>query len=185
MRRATGELPPGFNPAWADPQPFAPWLEFRGDYSPALGKAVQSLLGIALYPNSDAQFLQTARKQLQIREVTDAVSAEQMLQHAKAFRDFWMRQCPAAECHFQYPLQGWQGKRLLQVQPAIFLENEDTVVAIQFAGFAEGMKKWKHHAQSLSPLMGWIQVLLRQLFPEKKVAVWVVFAMEGQAVLEK
>jgi len=182
---ATGELPPGFNPAWADPQPFAPWLEFRGDYSPALGKAVQSLLGIALYPNSDAQFLQTARKQLQIREVTDAVSAEQMLQHAKAFRDFWMRQCPAAACHFQYPLQGWQGKRLLQVQPDIFLENEDTVVAIQFAGFAEGMKKWKHHAQSLSPLMGWTQVLLRQLFPEKKTAVWVVFAVEGQAVLEK
>ena len=178
---AVGEWPPGFNPVWSDPQPFAPWLAFRGDYSPALGKAVQSLLGIALYPNTDVRFLQTIRKQLQIREITDAVSPEQVLQHTKAFREFWQRLYPAAECHFQYPLEGWQGKRLLQVQPDIFLENEDTVVAIQFAGFAEGMKKWKQHAQSLAPLMGWTQVLLKQSFPNKKVALWLVFPMEGQA----
>jgi hypothetical protein len=179
---AVGELPPGFNPQWGEPRPFAPWLAFRGDYSAPLGKAVQTLLGVCLYEMTNEQLLLTARKQLQIREVGDALSPEQVLQHAAAFRTFWEQMYAPTDTHLQFPLEGWHGKRLLQVQPDIFLENADTVVAIQFAGFAEGMKKWKNQAQALAPLMGWTQVLLRQLFPQKKVALWVVFPMEGQAV---
>ena len=179
---AAGELPPGFNPQWDEPRPFAPWLEFKGDYSAALGKSVQTLLGVGLQQLSDEQFVKTARKQLQIRDVTEALSPEQMLQHAAAFRTFWQQLYAPTIKQIQYPLEGWHGKRLLQLQPDIFLENAETVVAIQFAGFAEGMKKWKNQAQAQAPLMGWTQVLLRQIFPQKKVALWVVFPMEGQAV---
>ncbi len=179
---AVGELPPGFHPQWGEPRPFAAWLNFRGDYSPALGKAVQALLGVGLRNFTDEQLLQTARKQLQIREVTENISPEQIQQHAAAFRIFWEQLFAPTESQVQYPLEGWHGKRLLHLQPDIFLENADTVVAIQFAGFAEGMKKWKNQAQALAPLMGWTQLLLRQLFPQKKVALWLVFPMEGQAV---
>ena len=177
-----GEWPPGFHFSCNEPKPFAPWLAFKGDYSTALGKSVQTLLGVGLYPQTDAQLLQTIRKQLQIREVTDSVSPEQMLQHISAFRAFWEKQYPMSSALVQFPLEGWQGKRLLQVQPDLFLENEDSVVAIQFANFAEGMKKWKQHAQSLAPLLGWTRMLLGQLFPDKKVALWVVFGAEGQVV---
>jgi len=179
---ATGEPPPGFHPQWGEPRPFAPWLAFRGDYSAALGKAVQTLLGVGLQPITQEQLQPIARKQLQIREVTESVSPEQVLQHATAFRTFWEQVYAPTSVQVQYPLEGRHGKRLLQLQPDIFLENADTVVAIQFAGFAEGMKKWKNQAQALAPLMGWTQLLLRQLFPQKKVALWVVFPMEGQAV---
>lgn len=180
---AVSELPPTGLPApSSDPRPFAPWLAFRGDYSSALGKAVQHFLGVAMYPNSDVQLLKAARKQLEIREVTEQLSAEQLLQHGKAFRDFWMQQIPDATPCFQYPLECWQGKRLLQIQPDLFLENRDSVAAVYFAGFAEGMKKWKNHTQSLAPLTGWTQMLLRQVFPDKRVGIWLVFAMEGQVI---
>lgn len=179
---AAGELPPGFHFSWNDPKPFAPWLDFKEDYSAALGKAVQTLLGIGLYPLTDAQLLQIVHKQLQIREISESVSPEQLLQHVFSFRTFWEKQYPLATPSVQFPMEGWHGKRLLQVQSDVFFENEDTVVAIQFAGFAEGMKKWKPQMQSLAPLMGWTQVLMRQLFPDKKVALWVVFPVEGQAV---
>ncbi len=71
---------------------------------------------------------------------------------------------------------------MLQIQPDLFLENKDSVAAVYFAGFAEGMKKWKNHTQSLAPLTGWTQMLLRQVFPDKRVGIWLVFAMEGQVI---
>jgi hypothetical protein len=51
-----------------------------------------------------------------------------------------------------------------------------------FAGYADGMKKWKQHAQALSNTLGWCQVLLQQADPTKKLDSCIVFPLEGVSI---
>jgi hypothetical protein len=64
----------------------------------------------------------------------------------------------------------------------LLLENPDAAHALFFAGFAEGMKKWKAQAQALAPVAGWMNRVLPQAFPRRQLYYWVVFPIEGQVV---
>lgn len=172
------EMPLGPVPSFADPQAWGNWLEFKGDFEPAMGKATTNFMRADVGGGqiSPKERLAMAQKQLQIREVT-GISAEHLLRQSDAFRDFLEQKFRPKNIVCKYAAEVPMGKRVLKLDIDLFLETETGVVVIAFAPFAEGMKKWKQMAQNLAPSLCWWREV-------KKSAVqcWVVFAMEGQAV---
>ncbi|MBK8965409.1 MAG: UvrD-helicase domain-containing protein [Lewinellaceae bacterium] len=82
------EWPPGFDYSLDEPQTFSNWLEFRGDYSPAINKAVQTFLATDDPQLAPEKRLALARQQLHIRGVAEALDAEMLVRHSTAFRQF-------------------------------------------------------------------------------------------------
>jgi ATP-dependent helicase/nuclease subunit A len=183
MMDVSGELPPNFDKmSLGEPQLFAPWLEYTGDYKPDLSKAVQAVLCTAIRPFSLDDLTEISNKQLITRQLTENLRAEALARHAEQFFSFWQKKMAPQNICAQYPLELQQGKRMAQWSLDLWLEKEDTVVALQFGGFTEGMKKWKDQARNLGPFMGWTHLALRAAFPDKKTMLFVVFGLEGQMV---
>lgn len=44
----------------------------------------------------------------------------------------------------------------------LYLENEQESAIITFAGFAEGMKKWRPQAQAISPSISWMKYIMNE-----------------------
>jgi ATP-dependent exoDNAse (exonuclease V) beta subunit len=171
------EMPPGLPPVLGEPMAWGNWLEFKGDYVVALGKAVSTFL-IADDPSLDRNLRYAiAQKQLQIRGVTEQISAEQLLRQSDAFRTFLEQKFQPEKVLRKYTAECFHGKRLLKLEADLLLETKNGWVVIAFAPFAEGMKKWKQQATTLMPALSWwkeIQKTSGQL--------WVVFPVEAQAV---
>ncbi|MCC6461216.1 MAG: UvrD-helicase domain-containing protein [Saprospiraceae bacterium] len=176
------EWPEGVQLSTDEPQAFAPWLEFKGEYTAAIGKAlVAFLLGDdPALPVEHRQALAT--HQLRVREVGEALNSALLLRQSEAFRQFVHNRLAPLHWHIRYPLEGWQGKRLLRLDADLLLENEKTVHALLFAGFAEGMKKWKTQVQNHTPAAYWLSRILPLAFPKKSLRYWLVFPVEGQVV---
>ena len=178
------EAPAGFQYQTGDPLPFASWLEFKGDYEPAIGKAVQTFLSTdtAALATEQGLALALARQQLLIRGAQEALTPEQLLRHSEAFRQFVQNRFAPKNWLPKFPVEGPHGKRRLNLEADLLLENEKTVAVFVFAGFAEGMKKWKDQAKYAAPMAAWLDQLLPQVFPGKEIQYWLVFALEGQLV---
>ena len=174
--------PPGFKYRLGEPQAFAAWLEFKDDYSTAFGKAIQSVFQADHTTLSSADRLALAQQQLDIRGVAEMATAGQLARQSAAFRQWLLQQVPEAALCVRYPLEGLFDRRLIRVEADLYAETPESHQVIQFAGFAEGMKKWKTQAQALAPYAAWVHWLLKQTTPNKPVFVWLVFPVEGQVV---
>ena len=189
------EMPPDVQPTLGDPMAWGIWLEFKGEYQPAIGKAVATFL-IADDPSlAHSARLAVAQKQLQIRGVTEQVSAEHLLRQSEAFRAFLEKKFQPKKVLGKYAAEslllnpsptGKAGSRLLKLEADLFLETEKGWVVIAFAPFAEGMKKWKQLAIGLAPGLAWWQALKKRSddlqSSDRLVECWVVFGLEGQGV---
>lgn len=171
------EMPPNLTPNPGDPLTWGTWLEFKGDYSTALGKVVQTFLMADRSDLPKAHRLAIAQKQLEIRQVTGQLSAEQLLKQSDDLQAFILKKFQPKEVFTKYLLEGLQGNRQLKLEADLFLETENGGIVLAFAPFAEGMKKWKPLAQQLSFALAWWQAS-----HVPKCATWVIFPMEGQAV---
>jgi hypothetical protein len=176
------EMPPGFKTGMGDPEPFAAWLEFKGEYSAELGKAIQALMVSDRLNLAQSVRLDIARKQLTIRQVQDALTPEALIKQSEAFHRFLQQRIGPARLQTHFPLEGWVANRRVKLDADLFWINGTSAGVFQFAGFAEGMKKWKQAAQAIAPAMGWMQYLLKQQFPGVTLSYWVVFPVEGQVV---
>jgi hypothetical protein len=128
---------------------------------------------------------------LEIRGVTELVSPEGLTRQSESFRAFLGNRFRPEAVWRKYMLEGLHGQRLLKLEADFFLENAEQSAVVLLAPFADGMKKWRQHAQALAPVLGWWRVMLRQRWsdelqssgqPAKEVQFWVVFPIEGQAV---
>ena len=175
------ETPPGFDPQMPEPVNWGPWLAFKGDFTPALEKAVQLFFIADNKQFTRQERLAVAQKQLDIRGLTESVSAESLAQQSEAFRLFLEKRFGPKQMAGKYPFEGFHGQRLLKTEADFFLANEENAVLLLFAHFAEGMKKWRQQAQMAAPQLGWLRTLARKAYPGKSVQCWVVFPLEGQA----
>lgn len=180
------ETPAGIPPILGEPQAWGSWLEFKGDYLSALGKAVTAFM-IADNPALDHSLRHSvAQKQLQIRGVSEMVSVEQMLRQSEAFRTFLTQKFQPHRVLSKYVVEGLiskssEGKsRLLKLEADLYLETGQGIVIIAFAPFAEGMKKWKQQALSVGNGLAWWREFERK--SGKAMQCWIVFPLEGQAV---
>jgi hypothetical protein len=176
------EWPPGFDYNLDEPQTFAPWLEFRGDYSPAINKAVQTFLATDDPQLAPEKRLALARQQLHIRGVAEALDAEMLVRHSTAFRQFAEKRYSPQRWLPKFPFEGPVGRRWLKVEADLLLENAGTVYLLTFVHFAEGMKKWKEQARYGAQMSGWLSRLAPQAFPGKTVEYWLVYALEGSVI---
>lgn len=175
--------PPGFRCRFGDPHTFAPWIEFKGDYTPAFGKAVQSVMMADRSTLSTTERSAMAQKQLEIRGATEMAGAGQLARQSLAFRQWLSALAPESAFSLRYPLEATRDTgQIIRVEVDLLAETADEVHFFQFAGFAEGMKKWRPQAQLLAPYAGWIHWLLKQQTPGKPISAWLVFPVEGQAV---
>ncbi len=176
------EWPPGFQFSLGEPLAFASWLDFKGEYQANLGKAVQTFLCAddPALPAEQRRVL--AGQQLRIRNVVESLSPEALIRQSDAFRQFAGARFAPTRWLPRFPAEGRQGKRYLRMEADLLLENPDAAHALFFAGFAEGMKKWKAQAQALAPVAGWMNRVLPQAFPGRQLYYWVVFPIEGQVV---
>ena len=180
------EMPPSIQATLGEPLVWGNWLEFKGEYTPALGKAVSTFL-IADDPTLDHSVrLAIAQKQLQIRGAGELVSAEHLLRQSDAFRAFVEKKFQPKKVLRKYMAERFQGNRLLKLEADLYIETENGSVVISFAPFAEGMKKWKQVAMALAPGLAWWREFRKRsdnLEPSDRVVqCWVVFVMEGQGV---
>ena len=176
------EWPHGVQVSLAEPRPFAAWLDFKGDYEAALGKAVHTFM-LADDPSlAPGQRLELARLQIQIRGVSDLLRPEALLRQSDAFRAFVRQQFAPTAWRPKFPVEAWVGRRLLKLEADLWVENAENIEVLLFAGFAEGMKKWKAQAQAASPPAGWLYRVLPRMYSGKTIRYWLVFALEGQVV---
>ena len=180
------EMPAGIQPGLGEPEAWSSWLEFKGDYSSGLGKAIVTFM-IADEPDlAHSVRLARAQKQLQIRGVEAQLSAEQLLRQSEALRTFLEKKFQATRVLGNYTAEAYHGKRLLRLEADLFLETDQGVVVLAFGAFAEGMKKWKQQANALAPGLAWWREFCARstdLKPAaRSVKSWVVFPIEGQAV---
>lgn len=178
----TTEWPSGFRYTLSEPTAFAPPLAFHGDYTPEIGKAVQAFLTADTAALSPEQRLALARIQVQNRGLGEALDPEQLVRHAAAFRQFVEAQGTPDRWCPRVPFEGPFGDRLVRLEADLLLENQQQVAVWLFAGFAEGMKKWKEIAKSTAPAIGWLGHLMPAAFSGKKARYWLVFPVEGQVV---
>jgi ATP-dependent helicase/nuclease subunit A len=169
----------GFKPRIGEPVTFATPLTYDGKAGEGVYKALHALC-IAAPASLDEQ-LELARRQIEIRQLKNAVSPEALCRQVAAFRTFCRERLGIAHYVGKFPLEGWYQQRLVRVEVDVFLEGPDTIVAVQFAQ-AEGMKKWKKKAESCAVVLGWVQWLAEREFNGKKFEAWVVFGSEGMAV---
>ena len=196
------EMPPGVEPTLGEPVAWGNWLEFKGEYTQAIGKAVATFLiadSLSLDPSPfgegsmHSMRLAMAQKQLQIRGVTEQVSAEQLLRQSEALRAFLEKKFQPKRVFGKYALEGLSPNsspngagrmRQLKLEADLFLETEHGVVVIAFAPFAEGMKKWKQVAMTLAPSLAWWREMQKRSddleSSDRLVECWVMFGMEGQ-----
>ncbi len=181
------ELPPGIHPRFGEPLAWGRWLEFKGDFTPVLGKAVQTFLLAEQgdYPTEIRQ--KTAQKQLQIRGISEQLNASQLLRQSEDLRAFLQTKFNPQKVLVKYAGEVFLGKRLLRVEADLYLETETGPVVIAFAPFAEGMKKWKQVATTMLPSLAWWPPLLREKTlkasnNDPKTQYWIIFPMEAQAV---
>ncbi|MDX1910519.1 MAG: UvrD-helicase domain-containing protein [Saprospiraceae bacterium] len=171
------ELPPGCQPVPAEPIAWGAWLEFKGDYTAAIGKALTTFIRSDNPALPRSERLETARRQLEIRGVVEQVSAEQMLHQSEQFFAFLEKKFKPQARHIKFMADSIWGQRLLALETDLLLETQHGAVVIAFAPFAEGMKKWKQQAATLAPGLVW--------WREQKMHLqgcWVVFPVEAQAV---
>ena len=181
------EMPPGVEPTLSEPVAWGNWLEFKGEYSTALDKAVSTFLSADDPTMVREARLAVAQKQLQIRGGVDQISAEQLLYQSEALRAFLEQKFQPKKILGKYAVEGiTPGSRLLKLETDLFLETENGAVVISFAPFTEGMKKWKHMAMAVVPSLAWWQEL-RKLADDSNssdrvVQLFVIFPLEGQMV---
>ncbi|MFN0214028.1 MAG: UvrD-helicase domain-containing protein [Saprospiraceae bacterium] len=177
---ALHEMPPGLQPNLGEPVVWGNWLEFKGEYTAAIGKSAATFL-MADDPSLSFDLRrQVAQKQLQIRGVAEQISAEQLLRQSESFRTFLEKKFKPKRVLAKYPAGEYYGKRLLKLEADLFLEPENGIVVIAFAPFAEGMKKWKQVAMTMVPGLAWWWELKKR--SDRMLECWVVFPMEGQGV---
>lgn len=169
-------------PTWGTPMAWGHWMEFQGDYNPAVGMAAITFLiadNVGLAPEKRKE---TALKQLEIRKVAGILPAEALLKQGDALRGFLANQFKPTGTWAKYPLETMiehhgRAKRLLRLEADLYLETAEGPVVFAFAPFAEGMKKWKQVAQPCANALSW----WRQA-KGASLRCWVLFPMEGQAV---
>ncbi len=160
---------------------FAPKLEFKGEYVPNLGKAINSFLLGDHATLTPTERLAAAQKQLSIRQVGESLSAAALVRQGDAFRQFLQTRFSPQEVLRKYPVELWRGSRLLKLEADFYLTNAGEIAVLLLSGFAEGLKKWKLQEQHAS-ILGWWRLLLTQQFPDHTVTFWVILPVEGQAV---
>ena len=160
---------------------FAPKLGFKGEYTPNLGKAVNSFLLANQSTLTPAERLAAAQKQLSIRQVEESLSAAALVRQGEAFRQFLQDRFSPQEMLRKYPVELWRGSRLLKLEADFYLTSPGEITVMLLSGFAEGLKKWKLQEQHAS-ILGWWRLLLSQQFPDQAATFWVVLPIEGQAV---
>ena len=179
------EMPLGLQPIFFEPIAWGNFLEFEGDYTAAIGKAIQAFL-TADSPEVDPSLrLSIARKQLQIRGIEERVSAEQLLRHSEAFHAFLEKKFQPRRVMVKYSAEGYRvvgegankgkGGRLLKLEAYLFLETEYGTVVIAFAPFAEGMNKWKQQVMVMIPELAWWREIKKHT-----IRCCIVFPIEGQ-----
>ena len=166
------EMPPGIQPTLGEPLTWGSWLEFKGEYEPAIGKALATFLK-ADAPNLDrAMRLATAQKQLQIRGVTEQVSAEQLLRQSDGLRAFLEKRFQPKRVLGKYTSECFQGKRLLKLEADLFLEGLEGLLAFVVIGKVGDVLPQDHFPRTIQlrglliAVVG-LQALdgLRQIYP--------------------
>ena len=174
--------PHGLQYTFGEPVSFAPWLDFKNEYQTALGKAIQTFLCADDPALAREQRLDLANRQLLIRNVAESLPAEALLRQSEAFRQFAAARFSPTRWQPKFPVEGWQGRRYLKMEADLLMESTGAVQVLFFAGFAEGMKKWKTQAQTAVAAAGWLSRLLPVVFSGKQISYWAVFPVEGQIV---
>ncbi|MEO6758078.1 MAG: 3'-5' exonuclease, partial [Saprospiraceae bacterium] len=165
-----------------EPQAFASPLEFKGDYLPVIGKAVNAFFVGDDRRLPDAERLAAAQKQISIRQGEASLPAGALVRQSAAFQDFLQNRFQPDNIQTRYPVEVWKDQRLLQLEADFYLTTEKEITIALLAGFAEGMKKWKPQVQQYAPVLGWWRVALGMIAPDQTANFWVVFPIEGQAV---
>ncbi|HRI61645.1 MAG TPA: UvrD-helicase domain-containing protein, partial [Saprospiraceae bacterium] len=124
------EMPPGFDLQYGEPVAWASWLEFKGDFELAIGKAVQAFFVADNQQLEQAKRLAAAKKQLEIRGVTEAVTPEGLVRQSEAFRAFLEKRFQPKEVLGKFPLEGLHGQRVLKLEADFLLENETQIVVV-------------------------------------------------------
>jgi ATP-dependent exoDNAse (exonuclease V) beta subunit len=179
------DLPPGFDPQFGEPVAWASWLEFAGDYQPAIGKALHACFMADRPATTPPERLDIARRQIAIRGLEASLSPETLARQTESFREFLEKRFQPATVLGKYPLEGPYGQRILKTEVDFLLENETLTALLMLAPFAEGMKKWRQQAQTPALMLGWARLLFKQLATTDRkngLQLWLVFPVEGQAV---
>ncbi len=174
------EFPPAPPLRCAEPLSFAPPIPVKGEYSPLLDQAVRSFLSANSSALSATQRAELATIVLHSCNALEHIAPAVLVTHAEAFSR-WLQQRVSASPVAAFPLEAVIDRRRIRLSVDLFAAADAAIVALFFADFAEGMKKWKEQLKTISPKVAWAIHLLTKAH-RRPVECWAVFALEGQVV---
>jgi ATP-dependent helicase/nuclease subunit A len=179
-------LPPNGSSALqplGEPLAFATWLEYRGEYQPALGTCLRDVLTAQIGELPTDRLNALIIKQLNTRSLDESLSSVRVAVHVASFFSFLKKHFNPQKIHYAVPLRYESAGQILELQADLLLDLADgSRVVLHLVPFAEGMKKWRSAALAVGSPLAWVQHILRTERPDAAVQVWVVFVVEGQLV---
>lgn len=133
------------------------------------------------YPEHER--LQMAEAHLNRFEVEDDIEAPHFLRFSTAFHKKLLEQFNPHQQYRKYPLKLHYNNRLFDKMLDFVLITDTRVILIQNSGFSGDNKRWrKHIIDNLSSWSFLAKTGLEQLFPNKRIEVWIHFVLSGGMV---
>jgi ATP-dependent exoDNAse (exonuclease V) beta subunit len=176
----TSEAPADMVPDWGEPVSWGGWIEFNGDYTPALTQILRSLL-CTVGTLSEEQKHALAEHQVGIKKSGEQVSVNRLVRQWNDFSTFIAHRYPAAVITAASPVEAIFGQRILKWEADLRIDSGPGTAIFVFAEFAEGMKKWQSIAREHENALMWVKKVWKDrnlIQPD----TWLVFPCDGYAV---
>jgi len=175
----TSEVPADITPAWSEPVSWGSWIEFAGEYNPALTQALRSLLSTD-GTLSGEQKRAVAQHQIEIRKLGEHITVDKLVKQRDDFSAFIASKYPGAAITASSPVEAVFGQRILKWEADLRVDSGPKTAVFVFAEFAEGMKKWQSIAQEHENALMWV----RKVWKDRNLMApdtWLIFPCDGYA----
>ncbi len=150
----------------------------------AISKAFKAYLvadWLTQYPEHER--LRLAEAHLDRFEVEDDIEAHHFLRLSTAFHRGLLNDFQPKQHYRKYPLKFHYNHRLFDKMLDFVLINDRKIVLVQNSGFSGGEKRWRRHiTDNLGSWSYLAKTGLQEIFPNKKVEVWIHFVLSGGMV---
>lgn len=140
---------------------------------------LQALISFDLPTYSPLQRLETANRTLQRHGIDDEISTIEILDHHGRFMDWVIKNISPSKWYKHYPVQLFYQERQLDTTLDVLLENDTEIHLIQHSSFLGKHKQWFSKAKEQATWFYYVQLALKEIFPDKKVRLWQHFIMSG------
>lgn len=157
-----------------------PALTWQGEYDIQIDKSLNALLFSGLNPGVPNEVLQLARRQLEVRNLTQQLRAEVLAGHYTLLMNALQQKFGAGSIQRAVPIRLPVGNRILEHTIDLLLSTKDNEwIILQTAPFCEQKSVLKTQFQQMSSTMLWLREAFTKINPTAVIQLWIIAPVNG------